>query len=118
VPFRFYYRPDPIDHVMDMWYFLDIQEIVQRKDGGWMNLSPYISKSFYMKDWPDIYEKYKDKWPEVVENFYTKRYAEYCKLAKIDPTKHLDQYLASIDQDTKQSEGLLVDDSRGELHDE
>jgi len=91
IPFRFYYRPNPIDPGRDMWTFLLTQEIA-KQNGAWWNIKPYIQESFYEKDWAKIYQKYINIWPKIVGEFYKKRFKEYCELRKIDPVKYLDDF--------------------------
>lgn len=103
VPFKIYYRPNPLSRESDCWQFLWINEIAE-KSGAYYNLRPYIEKSFYLKDWNELYHNHADLWPQILEDFYTKRYAQYCELRGIDPQKHMEDYLSSLENEPSEDE--------------
>jgi RecA/RadA recombinase len=94
--FRFLYKTNPIIEHLDWWTFLTMNEIAVEA-GSWYKIPKYVDKSFYKKDFSEVYEKHKNLWPTVLEEYYQRRYKEYCNLRGIDPKKHMDTYVKSLE---------------------
>jgi len=101
IPFRFLYRPNPIDPASDMWNFLKNQEIATQS-GAWWGLKPYLDKQFHEKDFQkELYQQNLSLWPKVISDFYKDRFKQYCELRKIDPFKYLEDFRKA--EDTEKS---------------